>query len=66
MEKELHDRLLKIADLHGRPTEYTKLLMFDTLAVLESIRSHQCQCHPERDGECLVITDAIEIVKDYR
>ena len=66
MEKQLYDRLVKIASLPNRPTEYTRILMFDTLAVLEAIRSHQCECHPERDGEELVLADAIEIVKDYR
>jgi len=66
LDKELADRLIKIADLPKRPTRYQDILIFDTIATLEAIRAHQCAMYPYRDGESLVLDEAIELVKDYR
>jgi len=66
MEKELYDRLAKPVYPDSLMTLDPQYRMDITLFTLEAIRSHQCECHPDRDGENLVLTDAIEIVKDYR
>lgn len=66
MEKELRDRLTKVVD-ENPPSHDTEDDLFAlTLATLHAIQAYQGECHPGRDGDAVVLDEAIEVILDYR
>lgn len=66
MEKELYNRLVKVADKANYPEVYPTELLNLTVDTMEAIRVYIAYGHPARFKDCPILEQAMEIIKDYR